>query len=57
VEPLPSPVGPLALRWSVGVAFGRGVGTCADDLMAHAEASLATAQAAGGGQTVVGIPE
>ncbi|MDO9708626.1 GGDEF domain-containing protein [Paracraurococcus lichenis] len=51
--PVATGTGPLALRCSIGLAFGRGPGSSADDLMARATAALAAAQEAGGSRIVV----
>jgi GGDEF domain-containing protein len=50
--PLPTPQGPVTLRCSLGIAFGRGPGGSAEDLMRRARAALAAAQEAGGSRIV-----
>jgi diguanylate cyclase (GGDEF)-like protein len=50
--PLPTPQGPVTLRCSLGIAFGRGPGSSADELMTRARAALAAAQEAGGSRIV-----
>jgi diguanylate cyclase (GGDEF)-like protein len=51
-RPVPTAAGPLALRCSLGLAFGRGPGSSAEDLLARARAALTRAQEAGGSQIV-----
>lgn len=51
-RPVPTPLGPLALRFSLGLADGRGPGSSAEDLMERARAALARAQADGGNRIV-----
>ncbi|WP_165943226.1 GGDEF domain-containing protein [Roseicella aquatilis] len=51
-RPVSTPLGPLALRCSLGLAAGRGPGSSAEELMARAESALALAQAAGGSRIV-----
>ena len=46
--PHPTPLGPLALRCSLGLAVGQGPGSSAEALMVRARAALAAAQEAGG---------
>ncbi|WP_158291903.1 GGDEF domain-containing protein [Paracraurococcus ruber] len=52
--PLPSTTGPVSLGCSIGLAFGRGPGSSARDLIACATTALADAQAAGGGTIMMG---
>ncbi|MDO9713904.1 GGDEF domain-containing protein [Paracraurococcus lichenis] len=51
--PVPTERGPIAIRCSIGLAFGRGPGSPAQDLIARACVALASAQASGGGQIVI----
>lgn len=50
---VPTALGPLAVRCSVGLAFGRGPGSSAADLILRARGALALAQEAGGSRIVV----
>jgi diguanylate cyclase (GGDEF)-like protein len=52
---LPTPQGPVPLRCSLGLAFGRGPGSSAAELMDRARAALATAQEAGGSRIVIDL--
>ena len=53
-RPVPTPLGPLTLGCSLGLAAGRGPGSSAKDLLERALEALATAQAAGGRRIVFG---
>ncbi|WP_158292320.1 GGDEF domain-containing protein [Paracraurococcus ruber] len=49
---LPTAAGPVSLGCSIGLAFGRGPGSSARDLIACATAALADGQAGGGGRAM-----
>src|SRR6478672_3256417 len=51
--PHPTPLGPLALRCSLGLALGQGPGSSAEALMVRARAALAAAQEAGGSRIIM----
>jgi diguanylate cyclase (GGDEF)-like protein len=53
--PVPTALGPVALRCSLGLALGRGPGSSATALMERARMALATAQDAGGSRIVADL--
>jgi len=52
-EQLWGDAGPTSIRCSIGLAFGRGPGTSAEELLIRAQTALCTAQDAGGSRIVV----